>query len=543
MTDVVRCPTCRRELPADAPGGLCPRCLMQAGLSDGSFPTTEPAATPASASGAGFVPPTPAELAPLVPQLEILELLGRGGMGAVYKARQRGLDRLVAVKILPPAMGRDPSFTERFLREARALARLNHPNIVAVYDFGQTRGQGSGDEGREAVESLFYIVMEFVDGANLRHIIREKATTPVEALALVPQICEALQFAHDEGIVHRDIKPENILVDRRGRVKIADFGLAKLVGGGEAARGGPLGTLTDSHQVMGTVRYMAPEQMEGSHAVDHRADIYSLGVVFYELLTGELPIGRFAPPSKKVRIDVRLDEVVLRALEKEPEQRWQHADDVKTQVDAICTQPVVPQSVTPQTVASRAAAEATSSNPPRPERATRVRRSLLALVAVAAATAGVAPALKLWNPTQTEVRGATYRPQSRAFAELIVDVRMTGPRRTSGRYERPDVCEFTLDVGGYSTRGRYTVDAVGSLRWTVAGEERPFERDRFLTWLKTVAGLPFDKPPVRLEAEELADVLTAWNAEAPGTFEAVFAAAQAKLKHFERGPDVARSPP
>ena len=172
--------------------------------------------------------------------------------------------------------------------------------------------------------------MEFVDGVNLRQAIQAGGMDPKQALAIVPQICDALQFAHEEGVVHRDVKPENILIDKRGRVKIADFGLAKLLGQapGDIA-------LTATQQVMGTLRYMAPEQMEGTKGIDHRADIYSLGVVFYELLTGELPIGRFAPPSKKVEIDVRLDEVVLRALEKEPEQRYQHASEVKTDMETI----------------------------------------------------------------------------------------------------------------------------------------------------------------------------------------------------------------
>jgi tRNA A-37 threonylcarbamoyl transferase component Bud32 len=256
-------------------------------------------------------------LAARFPQLEILELLGKGGMGAVYKARQKGLDRLVALKILPPEVSRDPAFVERFLREARALARLNHPNIVGVYDFGKNDG-------------LCYFLMEYVDGVNLRQAIQAGSMPAKAALAVVPQICDALQFAHDEGIVHRDIKPENILIDKRGRVKIADFGLAKLLDPSHPEH------LTGTQQVMGTLRYMAPEQLEGTREVDHRADIYSLGVVFYELLTGELPLGRFAPPSKKVQVDVRLDEIVLRALEKEPELRFQHASDVKTEVEAIC---------------------------------------------------------------------------------------------------------------------------------------------------------------------------------------------------------------
>lgn len=248
-------------------------------------------------------------------------------MGAVYKARQPALDRLVAVKILPPSVAADPAFAERFTREARALARLSHPNIVGVYDFGQTR-------------NLYYFVMEYVEGANLRSAIQTGKLTAPEALAIVPQVCEALQFAHDEGVVHRDIKPENILIDKRGRVKIADFGLAKIVGEGNSPGESESPAkhedmLTGTHQIMGTMHYMAPEQIEKPQSVDHRADIYSLGVVFYEMLTGELPLGRFAPPSQKVQMDVRLDEVVLRSLEKEPGRRYQHASDVKSEVESI----------------------------------------------------------------------------------------------------------------------------------------------------------------------------------------------------------------
>jgi serine/threonine protein kinase len=320
MNELARCPKCGTGLPADAPAGLCPKCLVQAGLESEPNSEAVPQPTESSPASAGFVPPTVTELAGRFPQLEILGLVGRGGMGAVYKARQRELDRIVAVKILPPEVGRDPSFAQRFSREARALARLNHPNIVAVHDFGQTGG-------------LYYFVMEFIDGTNLRQAMLAGQLPPQQALAIVPQICDALQYAHDEGVVHRDIKPENILLDKRGRVKIADFGLSKLIGADGTAA--PELALTGTHQVMGTIRYMAPEQLEGAKAVDHRADIYSLGVVFYEMLTGELPLGRFAPPSQKVQVDVRLDEVVLRALEKEPQRRYQQASEVKTAVEAI----------------------------------------------------------------------------------------------------------------------------------------------------------------------------------------------------------------
>ncbi len=306
------CPRCGAALAADAPEGLCPACLVKAGL-----PTGVPLTASAGAATPADPPAEPGDLAPRFSQLEILEVLGRGGMGVVYKARQPRLDRFVALKILPSSLAATPGFAERFEREARALARLSHPNIVAVYDFGQADG-------------LFYLLMEYVDGSNLRQLIEARAIAPAQALAIVPKICEALQFAHDEGILHRDIKPENILIDRKGRVKIADFGLAKL--SGEAV---PDVTLTHPGMVMGTPRYMAPEQVENAKTVDHRADIYSLGVVFYEMLTGELPIGRFAPPSKKAQVDGRLDEVVFKTLEKEPDRRYQHASEVKTAVESL----------------------------------------------------------------------------------------------------------------------------------------------------------------------------------------------------------------
>jgi tRNA A-37 threonylcarbamoyl transferase component Bud32 len=311
------CPVCGIELPADTPQGLCPQCLMQCVLSssDRLPPAEEGSDTTAHPQLPGV--PTPAELAPLFPELEILELLGQGGMGAVYKARQRKLDRLVAIKILPPEWGRDPAFAERFAREARALARLNHPQVVSVHDFGEAGGH-------------FFLIMEFVDGANLRQLLSTGRLQPRQALPIVNQVCEALQYAHEQGIVHRDIKPENILLDKRGRVKIADFGLAKLV-----HRSRSEFTLTGSRQIMGTVHYMAPEQQTNPQAVDHRADIYSLGVVFYEMLTGELPLGRFAPPSERAGVDSRLDEVVFRALQTQPDQRYQRISAVKADVESI----------------------------------------------------------------------------------------------------------------------------------------------------------------------------------------------------------------
>ena len=266
-----------------------------------------------------FEPPTVSRLAELFPALQIIELIGAGGMGAVYKARQEGLDRVVALKILPEEFGHDVKFALRFTREARTLAKLNHPNIVSVYEFGDTEG-------------TYYFLMEYVDGSTLRDIVNAQQLTPESALAIVPHLCDALQYAHDKGVVHRDIKPENILMSVDGSVKIADFGLSRLLGTENQQY-----SLTATHQVMGTPRYMAPEQLEGAPSVDHRADIYSLGVVIYEMLTGELPIGRFAAPSVKAEIDVRLDEVVLRTLEKEPQHRYQRASQIKSDVQTIAS--------------------------------------------------------------------------------------------------------------------------------------------------------------------------------------------------------------
>ncbi len=313
MPQALYCPGCQAEVAADAPHGLCPVCLFQR-IIEGRDEAEEPAAgrTPPAA----FVPPAPAELGRHFPQLEMLASLGQGGMGAVYKARQTKLDRLVAVKILPPEVARDPAFAERFTREARSLARLNHPNIVTVHDFGD-------------VDGLYHFTMEYVDGRNLRDLLQAGALSVAQVLAIVPQLCDALQYAHDEGLVHRDIKPENILLDGKGRVKIADFGLARLVGLTPTYL-----TLTGTHEVMGTLLYMAPEQMKRSHTVDHRADIYSLGVVLYEMLTGELPLGRFAPPSHKAAVDERLDRVVLQALAREPAERYQDAGAFKQDVVA-----------------------------------------------------------------------------------------------------------------------------------------------------------------------------------------------------------------
>ena len=313
------CPSCGTLLDQQADSladGLCPRCLLA-----GSLHTT------IAGHSAPVTLPALEEVATAFPDLEIVELIGRGGMGAVYKARQKSLDRPVALKLLPLSLAAEPQFAKRFEDEAKALATLNHPNIVTVHEFGQ-----QGD--------FYFLLMEYVDGPNLRSLLSEHRLTPDEALAIVPPLCEALEFAHKRNIVHCDIKPENLLLNSDGQIKIADFGIAKILGqsGGEVA----------PEKIAGTPAYMAPEQLDAPQSIDTHADIYSLGVVFYEMLTGERPSADLTPPSGKNRsIDGRLDEIVLRAIEANPKSRWQSANALNSELQAILTDAMGEPKVTP----------------------------------------------------------------------------------------------------------------------------------------------------------------------------------------------------
>jgi len=306
MTAPVTCPRCGAPIqPVSGAGDLCARCVLSA------------AREVPGPGDTGHRPPPPAqaELAEHFPAYEIGALLGQGATGAVYRARHRALGLERALKVIGLDVAARPGFAERFEREARTLAGLVHQNIVAIHDAGRAG-------------PWFFLAMDLVEGADLRQMIRAARIAPREALAIVGQMCDALQFAHDKGVVHRDIKPENVLVDRSGRVHVLDFGLARLIDPDVEA-------LTRSGAVVGTPLYMAPEQWRSPLEVDHRADIFSLGVVFYELLTGELPVGRFPPPSHCVQLDVRLDKVVLKTLEREPERRYQKVSDVKTDVQHV----------------------------------------------------------------------------------------------------------------------------------------------------------------------------------------------------------------
>ncbi|HID78038.1 MAG TPA: serine/threonine protein kinase [Planctomycetaceae bacterium] len=273
----------------------------------------------------------------------VLEKIGAGGMGQVFKARHRTMDRVVALKVLAPHAVSSATAVDRFQREVRAAAKLMHPNIVTALDAGQHG-------------TIHYLVMEYVDGQGLSQLLREQGPLPVgQAVEYILQAARGLQYAHSQGIVHRDVKPGNLLVDESGRVKILDMGLALL---GKETTAEPGERLTGSNQALGTCDYMAPEQAEDTHAVDHRADIYSLGCTLYQLLTGRplyvrdslvkviLAHREAAIPSLcEARPDVpgALDEVFRKMVAKRPEDRFQSMEEVIVELErCVRPQPAVP---------------------------------------------------------------------------------------------------------------------------------------------------------------------------------------------------------
>ena len=274
--------------------------------------------------GVRWVPPTPEHLQTLLPQYDIEALIGRGGMGAVYRGRQRTLDRPVAIKLLPPeADDEESNFTERFKNEARIMAKLDHPAIVPVYDFGETS------------EGQLYFVMAFIDGTDIQRMIENQGRLPAEyALAITAHVCDALAYAHDHGVVHRDIKPSNILINREGQVKVADFGLAK-------ADEPDLSGLTRTGLAMGTPDFVAPETlMQGVHT-DGRVDLYAVGVMLYQMLTGNIPRGMFTMPSIMLPgTDPRFDEIIAKAMKYDREERYSSAHLIRADLDVILTTPL-----------------------------------------------------------------------------------------------------------------------------------------------------------------------------------------------------------
>jgi hypothetical protein len=345
------CPYCGNSMaiPSASPGRYRPRCVkcqrpfvidVPANPGDTLAVAAAPA-EPAKAVPAAAVPVTAAPVATPLPETlggyQLLKELGRGGMGAVYLARQLSLDRKVALKVMKPQLAGNPSFMARFTREAHAAAQLVHHNIVAIYDVGSDRG-------------FHYFSMEYVEGPSLGDLVRRQGPLPAEvAVGYVLQAARGLKYGHDRGMVHRDVKPDNLLLNDQGIVKVADLGLVKTLGAAEAAGppvalpAGPVGDLTLAHTAVGTPNYMAPEQARDSTRVDARADVYSLGCTLYFLVTGRPPFGGgtalevltrhafepIVPPDALVQgLPKALSDVVLKMVAKKPQERYADMGEV-----------------------------------------------------------------------------------------------------------------------------------------------------------------------------------------------------------------------
>ncbi|MCB9881008.1 MAG: serine/threonine protein kinase [Planctomycetes bacterium] len=299
----VPCPVCTWKQLVDSPT-MEPEPALQSG--------TAQAAVPENSASDALLPAVGERLGDYL----IGEQIGKGGMAAVYVATHVRLGRKVAIKVLLPSLREQPVFEARLEHEARTLAQLEHPGIAGIHDYGFANG-------------VHWIALEYVDGSNLRQLLQARKPTHEEVLDGFLQICGALAYAHDRGIVHRDLKPENILIDRDGRVRIADFGLAKL----QTAVAGL--ELTQTRQTVGTWAYMAPEMFDPGAIVDHRADLFAVGVMLYEVLTGALPRGVFSMPSALSAVDVRFDALVRQSLAARPDERFQTAQELRGELERV----------------------------------------------------------------------------------------------------------------------------------------------------------------------------------------------------------------
>ncbi len=360
------------------------------------------------AQGADYEPSLD-ELAPLLPDFELKGKIGRGGMGVVFRAVQRKLEREVAIKILPVALGDTPGFADRFRREAMTTAGLSHPDIVAVYDTGET-----------VAGHLFY-VMEYVDGEDLAVRMARGRLSVEEIIPLLETICGAVAVAHDRGIVHRDIKPSNVLLTKDGRPRLADFGLALLTEQNlEHSR------LTMGGTTLGTLEYAAPEQLAGD-AVTAASDIYSLGVLAYELLTGELPRGVFDPPSfRNPEVDPGFDGVVLRAMQSDPSRRFANVREFQAAL---------------MQAADRRAQQERRAREARGKLRRRTRVAFLA-VGLAAAMAGVAGYASL--QTRRAERSEASAELTRSEAEKLVGFMLDELQWRLFEFNRLDTLEQTV---------------------------------------------------------------------------------------------------
>ncbi|MGJ8672276.1 serine/threonine-protein kinase [Rubritalea sp.] len=259
----------------------------------------------------GFTPPSPEELNELLTDYQVDSFLAKGGMGAVYLAKQLKLDREVAIKILPREFGDDPSFRNAFKLEAKAMGKLSHPNLVRIYDFG-------------AVDGILFLAMEYIPGRTLFQSAHKRKIDMKEAAILIAEICRGLDHAHRSGLIHRDIKPANILIDDEARPKIVDFGLSR-----------PLDDTHDGGTIYGSKGYTAPEVLRDPHGIDQKADIFSAGVMLYELLTGRLVPYPYLSASKLSDSYEDFDVIILKAIHPQRELRYPTAAEMADELGAI----------------------------------------------------------------------------------------------------------------------------------------------------------------------------------------------------------------
>ena len=406
----MNCPSCRAENVPDAPA--CAECGTA-------------------------LPPTPTQLIVTVDlrpgvvfdsRYEILGPLGHGGMGVVYKARDRSLDEVVAIKVLRPDFAQDPRMADRFKSEIRLARRVRHRNLCAIHDYGEDQG-------------LFYISMEYLEGVDLKHMLRERGALPAaEAYEMAIQIAEGLQAVHEAGIIHRDLKTPNIMRDAGGVARLMDFGIAKREGDG---------TRTATGHIVGTPEYMSPEQAQG-HRVDFRSDIYALGIVIYEIFTGRVPFRGETPistilkhlhdpppldPPEAESIPAAVRSVLRRCLEKNPGDRFASARDVAEAMRGARSpsrrqQPVPTSALEAPTLESPTLAGPTP--PPAPPRRSALQPWLLVipLIAVAGGALVVSTQMRRAPPVETAAAtapsAATLAPPAATLAPPAV-IEVTPP--------------------------------------------------------------------------------------------------------------------